>query len=181
MALQLDALHAAGCMRVFEETASGAQRDRPQLAAALDWMRAGDTLVVWKLDRLARSTKQLIETVEDLARRGVGFRCLTQDVDTTTAGGRLVFTIFSAIAEFEREIIQERTRAGLDTARARGRRGGRPPALKPRDLKEARALLANPEITVEQVAARLKVSPSTLYRHLPGGRGAVADAAVDPA
>ena len=176
VALQLDALNAAGCVRVFEETASGAQRDRPQLAAALDYMRAGDTLVVWKLDRLARSTKQLIETVEDLARRGIGFRCLTQDIDTTTAGGRLVFTIFSAIAEFEREIIQERTRAGLDAARARGRRGGRPPALKPRDLKEARALLADPEITVEQVAARLKVSASTLYRHLPGGRGAVQDA-----
>ncbi len=133
VALQLDALNAAGYVRVFEETASGAQRDRPQLAAALDYMRAGDTLVVWKLDRLARSTKQLIETVEDLARRGIGFRCLTQDIDTTTAGGRLVFTIFSAIAEFEREIIQERTRAGLDAARARGRRGGRPPALKARD------------------------------------------------
>ena len=177
VALQLDALNAAGCVRQFEETASGAQRDRPQLVAALDWMRAGDTLVVWKLDRLARSTKQLIETVEELARRGIGFRCLTQDIDTTTAGGRLVFTIFSAIAEFEREIIQERTRAGLDAARARGRRGGRPPALKPRDIKEARALLADPEITVEQVAARLKVSPSTLYRHLPGGRGAVQDAA----
>ena len=176
VALQLDALHGAGCLRVFEETASGAQRDRPQLAAALDYMRFGDTLVVWKLDRLARSTRQLIETVEELARRGIGFRCLTQDIDTTTAGGRLVFTIFSAIAEFEREIIQERTRAGLDAARARGRRGGRPPALKPRDLKEARALLADPEITVEEVAARLKVSPSTLYRHLPGGRGAVAAA-----
>ena len=179
VALQLDALHGAGCVRVFEETASGAQRDRPQLAAALDYMRAGDTLVVWKLDRLARSTRQLIETVEELARRGIGFRCLTQDLDTTTAGGRLVFTIFSAIAEFEREIIQERTRAGLDAARARGRRGGRPPALKPRDLKEARALLTDPEITVEQVAARLKVSPSTLYRHLPGGRGAVAATATD--
>ncbi|MGI4946596.1 MAG: recombinase family protein [Janthinobacterium lividum] len=177
VALQLDALNAAGCIRVFEETALGAQRGRPQLAAALDYMRAGDTLVVWKLDRLARSTKQLIETVEDLARRGIGFRCLTQDIDTTTAGGRLVFTIFSAIAEFEREIIQERTRAGLDAARARGRRGGRPPAMKARDIKEARALLADPEITVEQVAARLKVSPSTLYRHLPGGRGAVQDAA----
>ena len=177
VALQLDALNAAGCVRVFTETASGAQRDRPQLAAALDYMRAGDTLVVWKLDRLARSTKQLIETVEELARRGIGFRCQTQDIDTTTAGGRLVFTIFSAIAEFEREIIQERTRAGLDAARARGRRGGRPPALKVRDLKEARALLADPEITVEQVAARLKVSASTLYRHLPGGRGAVQDAA----
>ncbi len=181
VALQLDALNAAGCVRVFEETASGAQRDRPQLAAALDYMRAGDTLVVWKLDRLARSTKQLIETVEGLARRGIGFRCLTQDIDTTTAGGRLVFTIFSAIAEFEREIIQERTRAGLDAARARGRRGGRPPALKPRDLKEARALLRDPEITVEEVAARLKVSPSTLYRHLPGGRSAVVETPADPA
>ena len=145
VALQLDALAAAGCERVFEETASGAQRDRPQLAAALDTMRPGDTLVVWKLDRLARSTKQLIETVEGLARQGVGFRCLTQDIDTTTAGGRLVFTIFSAIAEFERVIIRERTRAGLDAACARGRRGGRPPALKPRDLKEARALLARVE------------------------------------
>ncbi len=176
VALQLDALNAARCVRVFEETASGAQRDRPQLAAALDYMRAGDTLVVWKLDRLARSTKQLIETVENLARQGIGFCCLTQDIDTTTASGRLVFTIFSAIAEFEREIIQERTRAGLDAARARGRKGGRPPALKARDLKEAHVLLADPEITVEQVAARLKVSASTLYRHLPGGRGAVQDA-----
>ena len=181
VALQLDGLAAARCERVFEETASGAQRDRPQLAAALDYMRAGDTLVVWKLDRLARSTKQLIETVEGLSRRGIGFRCLTQDIDTTTAGGRLVFTIFSAIAEFERAIIQERTRAGLDAARARGRRGGRPPALKPRDLKEARALLRDPEITVEEVAARLKVSPSTLYRHLPGGRGAVVDMTAEPA
>jgi len=181
VALQLDALNTAGCARMFEETASGAQRDRPQLAAALDYMRAGDTLVVWKLDRLARSTKQLIETVEELARRGIGFRCLTQDIDTTTADGRLVFTIFSAIAEFEREIIRERTRAGLDTARARGRRGGRPPALKARDLKEARALLSDPEITVEEVAARLGVSSSTLYRHLPGGRGAVVGTTADPA
>ena len=142
-------------------------------------MRAGDTLVVWKLDGLAQSTKQLIQTVEELARHGVGFRCLTQDIDTTTAGGRLVFTIFSAIAEFEREIIQERTRAGLDAARARGRRGGRPPALKARDIKEARALLADPEITVEEVAARLKVSPSTLYRHLPGGRSAVVETTAE--
>ncbi len=106
-------------------------------------MRAGNTLVAWKLDRLARSTKQLIETVEDLARREIGFRCLTQDIDTTTAGGRLVFTTFSAIAEFEREIIRERTCAGLDAARARGRRGGWPPALKPHDLKEPRALLSD--------------------------------------
>ncbi len=107
-------------------------------------------------------------------------RCLTQDVDTTTASGRLVFTI-SAIAEFERVIIQERTRAGLDAARARGRPGGRPPGLQPRDLKEVHVLLRDPEITVEEVAARLKVSPSTLYRHLPSGRGAVVDTTAEPA
>jgi DNA invertase Pin-like site-specific DNA recombinase len=180
-ALQLDALRAAGCRRVFEETASGAQRDRPQLKAALDYLREGDTLVVWKLDRLARSTQQLIGTVEELARRGVGFRCLTQDIDTTSAGGRLVFTIFSAIAEFEREIIRERTRAGLDAARARGRKGGRPRKLKPKDLAAARALLRDPELTVDDVARRLGVAPSTLYASLPGGRSASGSGALsDP-
>ena len=107
-------------------------------------------------------------------------RCLTQDVDTTTASGRLVFTL-SAIAEFERVIIQERTRAGLDAARARGRPGGRPPGLQPRDLKEVHVLLRDPEITVEEVAAPLKVSPSTLDRHLPSGRGAVVDTTAEPA
>jgi len=171
-ALQLDALGAAGCDRVFEETASGAQRDRPQLIAALDYMRDGDTLVVWKLDRLARSTKQLIETVEAMQKRGIGFKCLTQDIDTTTAGGRLVFTIFSAIAEFEREIIRERTRAGLDAARARGRKGGRPPALSDKDIAAARAMLSEETITVDEVAQRLNVSVSTLYRHLPAARNA---------
>jgi DNA invertase Pin-like site-specific DNA recombinase len=116
--------------------------------------------------------------VEELARRGVGFRCLTQDIDTTSAGGRLVFTIFSAVAEFEREIIRERTRAGLDAARARGRRGGRPRKLKPRDLAAARALLRDPELTVEEVAGRLGVAPSTLYASLPGGRSAVSSSAT---
>ena len=121
--LQLDALREAGCERIFEETASGAKRDRPEFAAALDSMRGGDSLVVWKLDRLARSTRQLLETVEALERHGIGLKILTQNMDTTSAGGRLIFTVFSAIAEFEREIIRERTRAGLDAARARGRRG----------------------------------------------------------
>mgnify|MGYP003376110374 FL=1 len=174
--LQIDALQAAGCERLFEETASGAQRDRPQLAAALDYLREGDTLVVWKLDRLARSTKQLIETVEDIQRRGVGFKCLTQDLDTTTAGGRLIFTLFSAIAEFEREIIRERTRAGLDAARARGRTGGRPPALSVKDLAAAHALLADPSISVSDIAQRLNVAVSTLYRHLPAARSALKEA-----
>lgn len=171
--LQLDALKAVDCERVFTEKASGAQRDRPQLTAALDYMRPGDTLVVWKLDRLARSLKQLIETVETLERRGIGLKSLTEAIDTTTAGGKLVFHLFGALAEFERSIILERTKAGLQAARERGRMGGRPPALTEKDLIEARALLANPEITVTQAAKRLGVAASTLYRHLPGGRGEV--------
>lgn len=170
-ALQLDALAQAGCERVFTEKASGAQRERPQLAEALDYIRAGDTLVIWKLDRLARSLKQLIETVEALSARDIGLRSLTEAIDTTTSGGRLIFHIFGALAEFERGVIRERTRAGLHAARARGRVGGRPPALSTEDLIVAKALLRDPGITVEQAARRLGVAPSTLYRHLPGGRG----------
>jgi DNA invertase Pin-like site-specific DNA recombinase len=172
-ALQVDALNASGCERLFVEKASGAQRDRPELKAALDYLRSGDTLVVWKLDRLARSLKQLIETVEGLEKRGVGFRSLTENIDTTTAGGTLVFHIFGSLAQFERSIIRERTCAGLSAARSRGRIGGRPPALTPKDLAAAKALLSDPEISVEEVARRLNVAPSTLYRHLPGGRGAL--------
>ena len=171
-ALQLDALKAAGCERVFVEKASGAQRDRPQLKSALDFARSdtGDVLVVWKLDRLARSLSQLIDTVDLLEKRGIGFRSLTEAIDTTSAGGRLVFHMFGAMAEFERSIIRERTRAGLDAARARGRIGGRPPSLSPKDIAAAKAMLKDPEITVTEVAKRLKVAPSTLYRHIPGGR-----------
>jgi DNA invertase Pin-like site-specific DNA recombinase len=136
-------------------------------------MRGKDTLVVWKLDRLARSLKQLIETVEELGARGIGLRSLTESLDTTTSGGTLVFHLFAALAEFERAMIRERTRSGLQAARRRGRLGGRPPALTGQDLAEAKALLRDPDITVEQVAKRLGVAPSTLYRHLPGGRSAV--------
>ncbi|OAI21645.1 recombinase [Methylomonas lenta] len=168
--LQLDALQEAGCERIFKETVSGAKRERPELQSALDFMRAGDTLVIWKLDRLARSTRQLLDTVEGLAQRGIGLKALTQEIDTTTAGGRLIFTVFSAIAEFEREIIRERTRAGLDAAHSRGHKGGRPRALVEKDLKQARALLTDPEITVEDVARRLGVGSSTLYRYLPAAR-----------
>lgn len=174
-ALQLDALTKAGCERIFKEQASGAQRDRPELQAALGFIREGDTLVVWKLDRLARSMKQLVETIEDMDGRGIGFRSLTEAIDTTTPGGKLVFHIFGALSEFERSIIRERTNAGLAAARGRGRTGGRPPALSAEDLAAARAMLADPGISVDAVATRLSVSPSTLYRHLPGGRGAVID------
>jgi DNA invertase Pin-like site-specific DNA recombinase len=169
--LQLDALKGAGCERIFVEKASGAQRSRPELAEALDFARAGDTLVVWKFDRLARSMKQLIETVEGMKAKGVGFRSITEAIDTTTAGGKLVFHIFGALAEFERSIIRERTNAGLKAARDRGRLGGRPPALSEKDIAAARAMLSNPNITVEEVARRLGVAASTLYRHMPGGRG----------
>jgi DNA invertase Pin-like site-specific DNA recombinase len=157
---------------IFKEKASGAQRDRPELKAALEYIRGGDTLVVWKLDRLARSMKQLIETVEEMEGKGIGFKSLTENIDTTTSGGKLVFHIFASLAEFERSIIRERTQADLDAARARGKRGGRPPSLTEKDIQAAKAMLADPEITVEEVARRLNVAPSTLYRHMPGGRGA---------
>jgi DNA invertase Pin-like site-specific DNA recombinase len=171
--LQLDALKAVGCEKIFEEKASGARRDRPELMAGLDYLRKGDTLVVWKLDRLARSLKQLIETIEMLEQRGIGFRSLTESIDTTTSGGRLIFHIFAALAEFERNIIRDRTTAGLDAARARGRVGGRPKALSEADLAAARALLADPAITTKQIAERLGVSLSTLYKHIPAGRAVV--------
>lgn len=169
-ALQLDALKAAGCERVFAEKASGAQRDRPALSAALSYMREGDSLVVWKLDRLARSLPQLIETVARLDDAGVGLLSLTEAIDTSTAGGKLIFHIFGALAEFERSVIRERTRAGLKAARDRGRKGGRPPALSAADLAAAKAMLSDPAITVTEIAKRLNISPATLYRHLPAAR-----------
>ncbi len=178
-ALQLDALEKDPCERVFTETASGAQRERPELKAALDYMRSGDTLVVWRLDRLARSLKQLITTIEDLEGREIGLRSLTESIDTTTTGSRLVFHIFGALAEFERTIIRERTRAGLEAARARGRTGGRPPALTEKDKATAIALLRDPYIPVKEIARRPGISVAALYQHFPGGRGALLEAASD--
>lgn len=168
--LQTDALKAAGCERIFTEQASGAQRDRPQLKSAIEYMRKGDTLVVWRLDRLARSLKQLIETVEGLEAAGVGFRSLTETIDTTTAGGKLVFHLFGSLAQFERALIRERCMAGLEAAWARGRLSGRPKALTDADLAVARTLLLDPAHTVKEVARRLRVSEATLFRYLPGGR-----------
>ena len=172
LALQRDALTEAGCAKIFIEQMSGAVADRPALHDALEFARSGDTLIVWKLDRLARSMKQLIETVENLRVRGIGFRSLTEALDTTTAQGRLVFHMFGALAEFERSLIRERTRAGLAAARRLGRTGGRPPKLTDDDLDVARALLANPDIGVTQIAHRLGVSPATLYRYIPAARTA---------
>src|SRR5271157_4201979 len=172
LALQRDALTEVGCAKIFTEQMSGAVTDRPALHDALEFARSGDTLIVWKLDRLARSMKQLIETVETLRMRGIGFRSLTEALDTTTAQGRLVFHMFGALAEFERSLIRERTRAGLVAAKRAGRTGGRPPKLTEDDLDIARTLLANPDITVADVADRLGVSPATLYRYLPSARTA---------
>ena len=168
-ALQRDALTREGCERIFEETASGGKTDRPELARALDVMRAGGTLVVWKLDRLARSMKQLIETITRLEEAGVQFRSITEQIDTSTPGGKLTFHIFGALADFEQALIRERTRAGLAAARARGRKGGRPRRLTADDIKLAETLLAGNHGVLE-VAKRLKVSRATLFRRLKENR-----------
>lgn len=168
--LQLDALKAAGCERVFEEKASGAKEDRPELIRALDVARPGDVLVVWKLDRLARSLKQLVLVLDDLSARGIGFRCLAPAIDTTTPEGRLLYSITGAFAEFEREIIRQRTRAGLKAALARGRKGGRPKALSAEDLAKAKAMLRDGTISVAAVAKTFGVSRPTLYKHIPEAR-----------
>jgi DNA invertase Pin-like site-specific DNA recombinase len=171
LALQLDALRAAGAERVFSDTASGSLRERPELARVLDHLRDGqDTLVVWRLDRLGRSLRHLIETIAELEEREVGFRSLSEGIDTTSPSGRLVFHIFGALAEFERELIGERTRAGLAAARGRGRRGGRPLVITEHKLRVARELLAGGEHTMAQIAGTLGVGRATLYRHLQPAR-----------
>jgi len=160
--LQLDALTGAGCEQVFHETATGTFRERPELTACLRTLRKGDAMVVWKLDRLARSLKDLVEIIHDLNQRGIGFRSLTESIDTTSSGGRLVFHIFGALAEFEHSLIRERTMAGLAAARARGRKGGRKPALSPADVRKAAAMLSDPKITKAEVAKHFGVSRVTL-------------------
>ena len=164
--LQLDALRSAGCIKVFTDKASGSLDRRPQLDRLLDQLRPGDTIVVWRLDRLGRSLKHLIHVVEDLAEMKVGFRSLTEGMDTTTSGGKLVFSIFGALAEFERSLIRERTMAGLAAARSRGRVGGRPPVMTPEKIKVARDLYRARDLTVEEIAKTIGVSRKTVYRHL---------------
>lgn len=164
---QLDALKAAGCRRIFAEKQSGRDTDRPQLAACLDFMEPGDTLVVPALDRLSRSLQDLITVVADLRRRGMGFTSLHENLDTTTPGGRLVFHVFAALAEFIRELIIAGTREGLAAARARGRVGGRPTVVTPELLRAARDMLPNPENSITSIAKLLGVSPGTLYNHIP--------------
>ena len=170
--LQLDALKKSGCEKIFTDTASGSQAERKGLEDALAFARAGDTIVVWRLDRLGRSLKHLIETITRLAERQIGFKSLTENIDTTTSGGKLIFHVFGALAEFERDIIKERTQAGLLAARARGRVGGRPRALTEKEIAIAQALYADPDKSIKDICQALRISKMTLYRYVePGKRG----------
>lgn len=164
--LQKDALQAAGCTQVWEDTASGAKAARPGLAKALERLRDGDMLVVWKLDRLGRSLQHLIETVHALEGRGVGFQSLQDHIDTTTPGGKLLFHILGSLAEFERDLIRERTNAGLAAARARGRKGGRPPGGYTQKKTAAMALRQDPKRSVQEICEMLHISPASFYRYL---------------
>ena len=166
LALQQDALAKAGCERLFTDTASGAKAERVGLAEAIAYAREGDILVVWRLDRLGRSLKHLIETISALAERKIGFKSITENIDTTTSGGKLIFHIFGALAEFERDIIRERTQAGLTAARARGRKGGRPKALTPKKAQMAVSLYNDKNNSIADICRTLNVSRATLYRHL---------------
>src|SRR5690242_12217177 len=169
--LQQDALTTAGCGRLFTETASGANADRPVLAEALAYLRPGDVLVVWRLDRLGRSLQHLIAVVAELAERGIGFKSLTEQIDTTTSGGKLVFHVFGALAEFERDIIKERTQAGLEAARVRGKLGGRPKALSPEKIKLARKWYADTSTSVAEICKMLGISRHTLQRYVKEAKG----------
>lgn len=162
--LQLDELRAAGCERIWTDHATGTRADRPQLTRLLDHMREGDTLVIWRLDRLARSLSNLIALGGRLEDAGVGLRSLRDPIDTTSAGGRLLFHMFGALAEFEAALIRERTHAGLAAARARGRRGGRKPVMTPAKLRAAEQMRDAGEHTVEEIAHALGVSRASVYR-----------------
>ncbi|NRD30315.1 recombinase family protein [Shewanella sp. DC2-4] len=164
--LQLDALAKAGCQKVFEDTLSGTRADRPGLGKALEMLREGDTLVVWKLDRLGRSVKQLVELVSDLHKQNVQFKSLTDSIDTGTPSGRFFFHVMASLAEMERDLIVERTRAGLDVARQLGRKGGRKLKMTDSKIESAKKLLAS-GVPPKDVAKNLGVSVPTLYRWLP--------------
>jgi len=164
--LQTDALKRAGCEKIFTDTATGARSERPGLDLALPHLRKGDTLVVWKLDRLGRSIRHLIDSVGQLQERKVGFRSLQESIDTTTSGGKLVFHVFAALAEFERDLIRERTRAGLEAARARGKKGGRPPKLDQKKRAQALTLHKDKSNTISDICRTLRIGRSTLYRYL---------------
>ena len=164
--MQRDALTAAGCSVIYEETASGKGAARPELEQCRKALRPGDTLIVWRLDRLGRSLPDLVQIVAELEQKGIGFESITERIETGSAAGKLVFHVFAALAEFERNLIRERTNAGLAAARARGRSGGRKPKLDEKDVKEIRAMLRDPAIPVTAVARRYGVSRTTIYKYV---------------
>lgn len=164
--MQEDALRDAGCEDLFSDTASGVKTARPGLEEALSHLRQGDVLVVWKLDRLGRSLPHLIQTVKDLNDKGIGFKSLQENIDTTTSGGQLIFHIFGALAEFERELIRERTKAGLKAARVRGKLGGRPPTLSSYDIKKLKKHYDKGDLSVNEICKLFNITKPTLYRYL---------------
>jgi DNA invertase Pin-like site-specific DNA recombinase len=166
LALQKDALAKAGCKKIFTDVASGATDARKGLSDAVNYVRDGDVLVVWKLDRLGRSLRHLIDTVNELSTRGIAFKSLQEQIDSTTSGGKLIFHVFGALAEFEQDLISERTQAGLHAARTRGRKGGRPSKVTTKKLSMAQKLLSDEKNSVDAVCRTLQISRATLYRHL---------------
>ena len=168
--LQKDALEKIGCTKIFTDTVSGATTEREGLDEAINYVREGDSLVVWKLDRLGRSLKHLIETVAQLNSRKIGFKSITENIDTNTSGGKLIFHIFGALAEFERDIIKERTNAGLQAARARGRLGGKPKALTTKKQSIAQALYDDKNNSIDEICKTLNISRATLYRYIDAGK-----------
>lgn len=169
--LQHDALQTVGCDKTFDEKVSGAGVQLPGRDELLEYARPGDVVVVWKLDRLGRSLRDLIEIVTALNERGIGLRSLHESIDTTTPAGKLTFHVFAALAEFERDLVRERTRAGLAAARDRGAKLGRPKSLGPEQVEMARTLMANPKLSAKQVAEQLGVHRATLYRSLASRNG----------
>jgi DNA invertase Pin-like site-specific DNA recombinase len=169
--LQVDALTRAGCDRIFSDHASGGRGDRVGLADALSHLRAGDTLVVWKLDRLGRTVRQLVDFTAELRVKEINFASLTDGIDTATAAGRFFFHVMAAMAEMERDLVRERTMAGLAAAKARGRLGGRPSKLTTKQISHAKLLLADPAVSGAEVAQTLGVARSTLYRSLQRPNG----------
>jgi len=166
LSLQINALKQEGCSQIYEERVSGKSGDRPELANCVKALRTGDTLVVWRMDRLGRSLRDLVEIVTDIEAKGIHFMSLNEKIETGTTPGKLMFHVFASMAEFERNLISERTRAGLAAARARGRVGGRKPALSGKDIEHAKLLLKNPKITVTEVAERFGVTRQTIYRQV---------------
>lgn len=164
--MQEDALKSAGCEEIFTDIASGAKSQRPGLDKALNYVREGDTLVVWKLDRLGRSIQHLIQTIAALQKRKIGFQCLQENIDTSTSGGKLIFHMFSALAEFERDLIRERTEAGLKAARARGRMGGRPPVLDTRQINRMIEMYDEQKNTVAEICKIYDISRPSFYNYL---------------